>query len=164
MAVVERTFQAPWGTLLKLMSFLGTLIIVGIPVVLFLTMHVTGIKLVLYCAFSVILLFITFLFIVKGYVIKGDVLRIRRLFWDTRIDLSSLLSAETDPDAMKKSIRIMGNGGLFSFSGKYRSSRLGSFRAFVTDYGNCVVLKLPEQTFVVSPENPEMFVEFLKNR
>ena len=64
---------------------------------------------------------------------------------------------------MTGSIRTMGNGGLFSFSGRYRSRKLGSFRAYVTDLRNCVVLKLAEQVIVISPENPEMFVEILSN-
>ena len=163
MTYMDRSFQSPWGTLLKVLSLLGIIVITGVPGWLLLTKGCAVVEAILYCAISIIFLFIALLFTVRGYVIRGNVLGIRRLLWETEFDLSSLLSARRDPKAMTGSIRTMGNGGLFSFSGKYRSGKLGSFRAFVTDFRNCVVLKFDEQVIVVSPEDPEMFVETLNN-
>lgn len=163
MAVVDRSFKASWGTVLKVLSLLGILVITGVPGWLILTRDCTATESILYCAIPIIILFSTLLFTVRGYVIKGNVLGVRRLLWETEIDLSSLVSVYRDPKALTGSIRTLGNGGLFSFSGKYRSGKLGSFRAFVTDFRNCVVLELTEQVIVVSPDNPEMFVEILSN-
>ena len=159
----DRYFRSPWGSLLKVLSLLGIVIIIGLPGWLLLSKGGAVIEVILYCVIPIIVLFIALLFTVRGYVIKGNVLGIRRLLWETEFDLSSLVSVYCDAKAMTGSIRTMGNGGLFSFSGKYRSGKLGSFRAFVTDFRNCVVLKFDEQVIVVSPENPEMFVEILSN-
>lgn len=163
MTAVVRSFQAHWGTLLKVFSLFSILVILGVPAWVLLTKDCEKIEVILYCSIPIVVLFIALLFTVRGYVIKGNVLCVRRLLWETEIDLSSLVSVKHDPKAMTGSIRTMGNGGLFSFSGKYRSGKFGSFRAYVTDFKNCVVLKLAEQVIVISPENPEMFVEILSN-
>lgn len=160
---VERSFQAPWGTLLKVLSLFGIFVITGVPGWLLLSKDCTAPEAILYCSIPVIVLFIALLFTVRGYVIRGNVLEIKRLLWETKFDLSALVSVYSNPKAMTGSIRTMGNGGLFSFSGRYRSGKLGPFRAFVTDFKNCVVLKLAEQVIVVSPDNPEMFVEILNS-
>lgn len=101
------------------------------------------------------------LFAVRGYAVAQGELRVRRLLWDTRIPLADLESAEFVPDAMRRSIRTFGNGGLFSFTGRYRSKALGGYRAFVTDLGLTVVLRFRNATIVVSPETPEAFVRHL---
>ena len=123
----------------------------------------TLITIILYSAIPVLTLFISLLFTVRGYSISGNSFRIRRLLWYTDIDISILKSVEYNPKAMTGSLRTFGNGGLFSFSGSYKSGKLGSFKAYVTDFKNCVILKTADLTLVVSPENPELFVEILRN-
>jgi hypothetical protein len=59
---------------------------------------------------------------------------------------------------MAGSIRVFGNGGLFSFTGLYQNKRLGSYRAYVTDDKRTVVVRLKEKTIVISPEFPDEFV------
>jgi hypothetical protein len=69
-----------------------------------------------------------------------------------------------DSTAMKGSIRIFGNGGLFSFSGSFRNRKLGSYRAYVTDVKNAVVIKLPSGVLVVSPDSPDRFVDAVRGK
>ena len=97
-------------------------------------------------------------FIVRGYTIEPCGLLIRRLLWTTRVPLSDLQSAEFQPNAMRGSLRLCGNGGLFSITGWYRNCALGIYRAYVTELKNTVVLRFSKRTLVVSPENPERFV------
>jgi hypothetical protein len=59
---------------------------------------------------------------------------------------------------MRGSFRLFGNGGMFSFTGWYRNRALGTYRAFVTDLKQTVVLRFEKKTIVLSPENPERFV------
>lgn len=101
-------------------------------------------------------------FMVRGYVITGEAILIRRLFWTTRLDLSALTSAEARPRAMSGSLRTCGNGGGFSFTGWYWSKALGVYRAFVTDLDRTVVLRFGKRTVVVSPDAPEDFTAELK--
>ncbi len=164
MIEAARYFNAPWGTLLKVISILGSLILIGV----FGSMILSGrastlIIVILYSLIPVLTLFISLLFTVRGYSILGNIFRVRRLLWYTDIDISMLQSVEYDPKAMTGSLRTFGNGGLFSFSGSYKSRKLGSFKAYVTDFKKCVVIIAAGQTVVVSPENPELFVEVLRN-
>jgi hypothetical protein len=98
---------------------------------------------------------------IRGYAIADDAILIRRLFWTTRLDRNGLKSAEFVAKVMNKSLRTCGNGGGFSFTGWYWNKSLGFYRAFVTDLNRTVVLRFGTRTVVVSPEDPEDFVEEL---
>lgn len=165
MSNVERYFNAPWGTLLKVISTIATVLLLGVFGGMVLSGRAsTVVTMLLYIAIPLLIVFICLLFTVRGYTISGNTLRIRRLLWNSDIDISRLSSVEYDPKAMTGSIRTLGNGGLYSFSGKYRSGKLGSFKAYVTDFKNCVIIGRARGTIVVSPENPELFVEVLRSR
>jgi len=165
MTDMERCFNAPWGTLLKVISTLATVLLLGVFGGMILTGRAsTVITMVLYIAIPLLILFVSLLFTVRSYIVSGNSLLVRRLLWNTNVDISMLSSAEYDPKAMTGSIRTLGNGGLYSFSGRYKSGKIGSFKAYVTDFKNCVIIKTAGQTVVVSPENPELFVEMLRNR
>ena len=98
------------------------------------------------------------LFTVRGYTIAPDAIYVQRLLWATRLPTDGLQSVTFEPNAMRWSLRTMGNGGLFSFTGRYWSRALGSYRAFVTDLKRTVVLRYPNQTIVLSPTLPEKSV------
>jgi hypothetical protein len=103
------------------------------------------------------------LFTIRGYTVTADAILVHRLFWTTRLPLTGLQSAAVDPEAMRRSIRTFGNGGLFSFSGWYRNSALGAYRAFVTDTHRSVVLHFAARTVVVSPSAPKDFVHHVQS-
>ena len=69
---------------------------------------------------------------------------------------------EVLPLDMKGSIRLCGNGGIFSFTGLYRSRALGRYRAFVNDLNRTVVLRFANRTAVVSPDDPHVFAEAVR--
>jgi Bacterial PH domain len=98
------------------------------------------------------------LFHVRGYTVRPGALQIHRLLWTTQVGLDGLEEVLRDPEAMRGSLRLLGNGGLFSFTGWFRNRTLGMYRAFVTDPRRAVVLRLPQRTVVVSPADPEGFV------
>ena len=152
------TFNAPWGTPLKVMTGFSLLILIGVPVIGL----VTGPQSNPGWIFSMIVLPLLILlsaafFVIRGYILMEDTLLVQRLGWASRIDLSDLNAAETDPEAMTRSIRTFGNGGLFCFAGKFRNKKLGSYRAFVTAPKRSVILRFTDRTIVVSPEEPEAF-------
>jgi hypothetical protein len=101
------------------------------------------------------------LFMVRGYLVEGNQLRIQRLGWCSTIDLSTLRDFYVDPDAMKGGWRVCGNGGLFCFSGYFRSKKFGYFRPFVTNLKSCVVIRTAQKTVVVSPAEPEALIAAL---
>ncbi len=98
---------------------------------------------------------------IRGYALTANALLIHRLFWSTRLPLAGLQSVQFQPEVMRGSIRTFGNGGFFSFTGRYWNKQLGTYRAFVTDPKRAVVLKFPGRTIVVSPDPPEEFVREL---
>src|SRR5512135_2997234 len=97
------------------------------------------------------------LFVVRGYRIEARTLGVRRLLWVTRVPLDGLQRAWHDAEAMQRSIRIFGNGGLFSISGLFRNRSLGSYRAFVTRPDRAVVLRTATRVVVISPVEPRAF-------
>ncbi|HTQ31885.1 MAG TPA: PH domain-containing protein [Opitutaceae bacterium] len=101
------------------------------------------------------------LFTIRGYTVAADVILVHRLCWATRLPLAGLESARFEPDAMRRSIRTFGNGGLFSFAGYFRNKPLGAYRALVTDPHQTVVLRYAGRTVVISPSAPEEFVRSL---
>jgi Bacterial PH domain len=102
------------------------------------------------------------LFIIRGYELEATELLIRRLLWSTRLSLLKLREAWADPTAMKRSLRLFGNDGLFSITGLFWNRRLGRYRAFATAPSNAVVLKLADRIVVVTPERPDDFLAILK--
>jgi len=167
----DNCFRAPWGAPLAVMTgvcvvaclgfcALGTVVGVGVGHLF----AAWGLSVIpswvgwVMAAMALATLAGNAVFMVRGYVLTGVSLRIKRLGWESRIDLSELISVAADPDALRKSLRVWGNGGMFSFTGWFRNGKLGTYRAFVTDAKRAVVLRFPGKTMVVTPEDPGRFV------
>jgi len=110
-----------------------------------------------------VFLFGAALYTVRGYTISNDILTVQRLLWTTDIPLLDLQSVQYEKGLMKGSWRVCGNGGLFSLTGRYWSKRLRGFRALVMDHDLAVLLVFRGHKVVISPENPEEFVQDLKS-
>lgn len=105
-------------------------------------------------------------FAVRGYTVTDESIRIHRLGWSSSVPLDQLESATVSPYAMRRSIRELANGGLFSYTGRFHNAALGSYRAFVTDHARTVVLRFPDRAdgdrvIVMSPDDPSAFVALL---
>ena len=147
------TFASSWGTSLKLMTLLA-LVVVGF--VLY--------KVPRPATFAIVagLLAISALFMVRNLELAGSQLVIHRPGWAKRYDLSALQDVKVAPDAMQGSLRIFGIGGLFSYVGLFRNSRLGWYRAYATDQRRAVVLRFPDTTVVVTPHDPDAFANAVR--
>lgn len=159
------TFAAPWGRWLKVMSLAGTALLGGVALlqVVVLPRDLLGGWPWLTGTFLPLgILAVCPLFVVRGYSLSPGRLHVQRLLWETVVPLDSLRSAWAAPDAMSGSLRLFGNGGLFSITGLFRSPRLGSYRAFVTDPRLAVVLDLGDRKVVVTPESPDAFLAQLQ--
>lgn len=151
-------FDAPWSPLLKWISGGATFLLTAIAMVV--AGHVSGPPSRLYVVGALLLVpMVAVLFAVSGYEVEGGRLRIRRLLWSDSLPLATLSSAVRDPALTVGSWRIAGNGGLFSFTGWFRSKALGNYRAYVTDFDRVVVLRFHDRRpVVVSPADPDAFV------
>jgi hypothetical protein len=159
-----KTYQAPWGrSLIVVSGLLVGLCVANVAVFWMLLPPDEPRATVLIAKWTLPLIVLGCApFMILSYTISKDAILIRRLFWETRLDRAGLKSAELIPNAMRKSLRTFGNGGGFSFTGWYWSKPLGFYRAFVTDLNRTVVLRFGKRTVVVSPGDPEDFVEELK--
>ena len=159
------SFAAPWSRSLAVISGGTTLLLLSVAFVVARAVGAEpGIVRLLALGGPLALLFGGLLFTVRGYEIAGRTLRIRRLLWSTEVRLEGLRSVRVDPEAMKHSLRLFGNGGLFSFTGLFSNKRLGRYRAFVTAPARAVVLTWTGRTVVVSPDRPEEFARSLRHR
>ena len=147
-------YKAPWSTALVVVTSAVTVLLLGIT--LGLAIYGRGI-LPWVGLLPLAILIGSVPFTVRGYTVTPDAILVHRLFWTTRLPLSGLESARFEPEAMRGSIRTFGNGGLFSITGFFRNKALGSYRAFVTDQHQTVVLHYSGRTVVVSPSSPEEF-------
>jgi hypothetical protein len=169
LSVVAQRFEvAPWSTSVKAVSVLATLVLAGVALLLLRAVprgtrvplaNSAGSALV---AVPCLILLVALLFVVTGYELDAGVLRVRRLLWSTSMSLAGLDRAWHDPAVTRRSIRIFGNGGLFSVTGLFQNAALGRYRAFLTDPARAVVLHDPSRTVVVSPAHPEAFLEGLR--
>ena len=155
---------APWSGFLKGISIVVTLLLLGVSWLVASTMPIHALPLLRTAtiALPLVLLLAAVPFVVRGYELRGGTLQVRRLCWTTRVALGELREATTDPQAGAGSIRLFGNGGLFSFSGWFRNAKLGRYRAFVTDWQRAVVLRGTACTVVLSPADPAGFVRGLQ--
>lgn len=104
------------------------------------------------------------LFAVRGYAFENGNLRVRRLGWSSNLELGRVEEVYADPDAMKRSIRLFGNGGLFCFAGLFRNKALGNYRAFVTNPAHAVVIRTEDRVIVVSPRDPAALVAAVREQ
>lgn len=162
-------FGAPWSTSVKwitgiTVTFLAILVIFGISQVEEIGSGSSILLVLLTTVLPALVLVLSACWMIRGFVLSGDSLLIQRLGWQSRLDLTELVSAEADPEAMAKSLRTFGNGGLFCFCGRFRNTKLGAYRAYATDPKRSVVLKFQDQTVVVTPDRPDDFVASISER
>ena len=156
-------FDAPWGRTVKIVSVLSTGILLSVSALgVFTFPRQNNFNHWLMVGGPLLILAGTALFAVCGYALEDGCLVIQRPCWQTRFPLADVVSVAADPDAMKGSIRLAGDGGLFAFVGWFRNRKLSTYRAYVTDVNRCVVIRWPKRTIVISPGSPHRFIDALR--
>lgn len=156
---MNEVFKAPWAISLIAITVIVSTILLGIILIGLLTGPRSDFAWILAMVIIPLLILLTsVVFSIRGYAITDNTLYVQRLGWKTKIDLHGLIAADIDSQAMRHSFRKWGNGGLFSFSGKYYNRRLGHYEAYATDPRKAVVLKFHDRTLIITPDRPERFV------
>jgi hypothetical protein len=162
---MDRFEAAPWSKLLWGATIFSTAILLGVGYLAWRVVpHVPSkpaAELVgaLVAWTSPLVAVIALLFVVRGFAIEGKDLVVQRLLWSTVLPLEGLRSVGADPEILRGSLRVAGNGGLFSITGVFWNRRLGRYRAFITDPKKVVVLVTPSKTIALSPDDPKTFVD-----
>jgi hypothetical protein len=166
--MTTKHYAAPWGRriwlITGLVSLLGLVMALTLPLIL--PVRDSGERWLVWLSSALVLSIVggTSLWMIRRFELTDDTLIIRRSFWTNRIPLAAIESVEVDGRACERAWKTIGNDGLFAMHGRFRSKRLGKFQAYVTDPANAVVLKVPGDTIVVSPESPHQFVKELNRR
>lgn len=158
MASIE--FRAPWSRSLKVASAfsVATLGIVFCAGLFSMYARAPAFVTVMLVTVPALVAAAALPFMVRGYVLTDDAILVNRLGWRTQLPLVGLKSVTGDVEAFRRSIRVFGNGGLFSFTGEFWSRRLGRYRALATDPDRAVVLRWPDRTIVITPHDPQHFI------
>jgi hypothetical protein len=152
-------FGAPWSRSLKAASGFAVVTLAGVAAAGIFVMPAR--MLLARCMMVGVpasVLAIAFLSIVSGYTLTATQLEIERPLWSTVFPLAQLLSVAGDAEVFKGSLRLFGNGGIFSFTGLFWKRGLGLYRAFATDPARAVILKFKKRTIVVTPADPLHFI------
>ncbi len=165
---MQRFDAAPWPVSLKVVSTFAAVVLVGVTCVLYRAVP-RGTRVPFAAGFGTLvfvvplaILLVALCFLVRGYELDGTGLYVERLLWRTHIELGGLTRAWHDPSAMRRSLRLFGNGGLFSITGIFQNAALGRYRAFVTDPRRAVVLRFESRVVVVSPADPDALLGHLQ--
>jgi len=161
------TYRAPWGRSVKIQTIgIITLFAFIIATHVYFGSHSESSPhpaiTFLFIAPIILILPLISLFMVRNYELNDLTLFVQRSFWKTKVDLKNINSIDIVPYVMSGSFRF-GNSGFFAISGSFQNKRLGLYQAFVTDTKRTVVLKSYKKTVVISPDNPEKFVDDVKS-
>lgn len=168
----QTTFRAPWSRALLISTSVALLLLAVCVATLVLAVLDSELRpwerslgLLIGVGLPLTILGIAARFAVRGYTVSGDSIVVHRLGWSLPVDARRLEAATISPFAMRRSIRELGNGGLFAYAGRFRNARLGSYRAFVTDQSRTVALRFAGradgEVLVMSPDDPQAFVALL---
>ncbi|TNE33190.1 MAG: hypothetical protein EP349_00035 [Alphaproteobacteria bacterium] len=149
---------APWSLSIKIVTILSSVLLLGLP--LFLLGRVPFNASVFVATFSWGIWVCCLLTMIRGFTLTTNLLIIHRPLWDNRFSLEAGATAVRDQNMRKGfTLRVLGNGGLFSGSGYYWNKQTGIFRAFISNQHKAVWIKTPNKTLVISPDDPETFVQ-----
>jgi hypothetical protein len=152
-------FGAPWSRTVRNTTVLS-LVILMLPMLaaIFAPTKPPLLAIVLLSALPPLIVAETFAARVRGYTLTEQEIIVHRGLWNTTLTLAGLRSVRGDADAMRGSVRVFGNGGLFAITGRYWNRKLGWYRAFATDQSRAVVLRYADRTIVITPHDPQQFI------
>ena len=160
MELILATFSAPWGRPLRLAT--------AVSAVILLTMVLAGLStgprhlLVWQLAMvglPLLILLSALPFMVRGYVLTERHIAVRRLGWSTVLPLAGLIAVTGEPEGLRGSVRLFGNGGLFGITGWFWNRKFGRFRAYATDPSRAVLLHYQAgKKVMVTPSDVQQFI------
>lgn len=103
------------------------------------------------------------LFFIRGYSITTDAVQILHFGWTTSLKIKDLSGIERVPLGAMSGIGLFGIWGIFSFTGIARNSTYGVHSRYLTNRLHAVALKFGEKTVMISPDDPEEFINLLRS-
>ena len=160
MGLVQVEFSAPWSRSLRLLTAVAVIVLASVTLASLLI--TPGLPLPVRVALvgaPLLVLLLAPLFMVRGYTVTESQIEVRRLGWRTILPLAGLAAVTGEPEGMRGSLRLLGNGGLFAICGWFWNRRIGRYRAYATDPERAVLLRYRDGTKVVlTPHDVQHFI------
>lgn len=158
-------YKATLGTSARWITALTTLLLILIPLVILNSAGTSEQPAIFFpLLLPVLIPLICYVYRVTGYELDSKQILVKRMAGDISLPLNEIESFEVNSEAMKRSFRTFGNGGLFGFYGRFKNAVYGPYRAFVTDPKKSVVLKQRNSVIILSPDEPHKFVKKLTQK
>jgi hypothetical protein len=160
MELILATFPAPWSRPLRLTTAASAALLLTVMLAGLFTgpRHFLVWQLAM-VGLPLVILLGALPFMVRGYVLTERHIEVRRLGWSTVLPLAGLVAVTGEPEGLRGSVRLFGNGGLFGISGWFWNRRLGRFRAYATDPNRAVLLRYQDgKKVVVTPNDVQHFI------
>ena len=169
-----KVFSASWDRAMWILNSILVILLGGITITLLIA-GLYGMRENMCCGIIVLaasslpalILIICAAFAPRQYQITSDSILVRRLFAkDVKIPLSEVYSIEPADYkyVFKKSIRVMGSGGGFGIYGDFTSPSLNDFKAYMTRRDKLVLIRTTNKPFVLTPDDPEGFIEAVQQK
>jgi Bacterial PH domain len=160
MGPVVAEFAAPWSASLRLVSAAAVaLLVAAILAGVFVVPPKLPAARLAALGVPALILLGALPFMVRGYVLTQTDIEVRRLGWSTVLPLMGLIAVTGEPQGLRGSVRLFGNGGLFGISGWFWNRRIGRFRAYATDPGRAVLLCYRDGSKVLlTPHDVQHFI------
>jgi hypothetical protein len=153
----DRALRASTGALLAVVAFAA---IVAIVVARSLGGPVVGALGAFGVALGVAVAVVGWALAPTGYAIEAGTLRIERRLRPIAIPLATATAVARVAELWAHgAARMGGSAGFFGHYGSFWNRGLGSFRLYATRTRDLVLIELPDDRIVVSPDTPERFVQ-----
>ncbi|MBV8910835.1 MAG: hypothetical protein JOZ89_08745 [Gammaproteobacteria bacterium] len=160
MAVVLARFSAPWSRSLRITTTLSLLLLLGVAMVAVLLgpRQLMPLRRAM-VGLPALVVLAALPFMVRGYLLTDREIEVQRLGWRTQLPLAGLVAVTGQPQGLRGSLRLFGNGGLFAVVGWFWNRRIGRFRAYVTDPARAVLLRYRDgRQVVLTPHDVQHFI------
>ncbi|MBF0693793.1 MAG: hypothetical protein IR153_01895 [Flavobacterium sp.] len=154
-------YKASVDRFTKLTTVLCSLLIVGLPVVIFLNLEEDE----SYGVLAVPVILIVVMFVISryrpiGYQVTPSEILILRPTGTVSLKRSEISTIEILPkERLKRSIRTFGVGGFFGYWGEFSNKQMGPMTWYVTRRDNPVLIQTTKgKKIIISPDEPEKFV------
>ncbi len=120
--------------------------------------------LIIAAVITIVILIICYLYAPTAYEISDSKLIVYRNFGE--IEFSNVTACRFIEDKVPFTVRLWGNGGVFAGMGIFWNSRFGVFRMYVTNtkQKEFVLVETESQIVIISPENPQVFIDSWKTK
>ncbi|MCC6589004.1 MAG: hypothetical protein IT168_20065 [Bryobacterales bacterium] len=144
-------FPAPYDRTTKIVTAVSCGLLLGVALL---------IRQPVVTVISALIIGLAYAYSPRSYRVTNEEIAIRRLVGSVSIPIGAITELRNaTPEDLRGSLRLFGSGGMFGYYGLFRTSRLGRAWWYVTDRSRMVVVVTDTGTSLLSPENPQEFLE-----